>query len=63
MFSAPELSMLEVISGEHPDLPPTGSFCAGDRTGSMQIDGVWVTLDLPVNKGTWSAINKGPGDH
>ena len=62
MFACPESGMQEVISGKHPALPPTASFCAGDRTGRVQIDGVWATPDLPIDAGTWLAIGKAPGD-
>ena len=62
-LSIPELGMQEVISAKHPDLPETPTFCAGDRSGRHQIDGIWATPDLPINKGTWLAIHKSPGDH
>ena len=62
-LAIPELGMQEVISTKHPDLPETPTFCAGDRHGRYQIDGIWATPDLPINKGTWLAFHKSPGDH
>ena len=63
MFDQPELVMKEVISNRHPNLPVTASFCAGDRHGSIQVDGIWATLDLPIDPGIWPAFHKAPSDH
>ena len=62
-LSIPELGMTELISGHHPDLPVTASFVSGERRGSVQIDGVWATPDLPPDRATWLAFHKAPGDH
>ena len=55
--------MREVISLRHPYLPVAHTFQSDQRCGSVQIDGAWATPDLPIERGTFLAFHKTPGDH
>lgn len=63
IFQHPTLNMCEAVSRKHP-LPTETTTCRrGEQPGRHQIDGVWVTQDIPVKRATFLAFHKCPGDH
>ena len=63
IFHHPTLQMQEVVSSKHPLPTETATCQRGERIGRHQIDGVWATRDIPVQRATFLAFHKSPGDH
>ena len=63
MVTGPGLEMREAVIARHRNFPLTPTWMRGSRLGSVPIDGVFVTPDLPIESGTWLAFSRAPWDH
>lgn len=63
LFQHPDLQMTEAVSSRHPQQVEIPTCRRGLEPGRHQIDGVWTTPDIPIQKATFLAFDKAPGDH